>query len=243
LVIIFFVMTRAMASAILEAYASRLVEVCEGSWQLYLDEKIPRENPTTRANIVNDHMHAQMRRVLAEATATAAPRGDKPMYQLDALTVRLKLLKSDRSANVNTVVQSKIARQLPLDATDLDQPHQLVLTGMETEPPPPPPAPPYITIGPQLDKAGTEVADVRATMRFGRKKLWSLSLRDLAAFGTSPADITPIRPVAPDAPGLPGVAARLVPAAVDESPSPAAPLRPPAAIKTPDRKRKASADE
>lgn len=190
-------------------HAQDLVNLVEGAWAAYIDENIPRSNPTTRAGIVNDYMHDFVEVHLPTAERCAAARKDKPMYRLDDVTVRFKYLRHGRPTNIPTGVQAAIGGQQPLH----NQPVQIELefgdgptTGVAE--------PPYVTIGYTLDAAEADIEQLLAVYMIDDRVIWSLDLRGLAA--TTAVDVPMVTPIAPTPvmPELPAVTPR--PAAMAE---------------------------
>lgn len=210
-VIIFRMHQETDARGVLTSIASGLCTVVDGAWQAYLDEGIPRRNRTTRANIVNDYMHDLMSENVPEASATLAPRSDKPFYEFGGYAIRLKQLRRGRPSNVATKAQSTIEEQLSLDLSSLDVgPEQLAIDGLEADVVDPP-RPPYISVGYELDPTESEIDTISAVLWHRGKLEWRIDLRDLAAGaggveGNGPT--ATINPVAPAGPELPTIATK-----------------------------------
>jgi hypothetical protein len=214
MVIIIFMCSELVATTALTPVAGGLLQVVDGAWAAYVAEKIPRSNPTTRANIVNDYMHSLVSTHLPDIVPTKAPRGDKPFYLLGELTLRLKFLHSSRPSNVATGAQHAVAEQQTFDGMELAEPDvQLTLDGIDAAEKP---KPPYISIGYELDAAGAAISNVLAVLWEGNKLRWRIDLRNLA-IGTATAPAIPIVPAAPTAPGLPLIAAKTRPASAPGS--------------------------
>jgi hypothetical protein len=207
MVIIFWMHQEIDARGVLTPIASGLCTVVDGAWQKYLDEGIPRRNRTTRANIVNDYMHELMSEHVPEASATLAPRSDKPFYEFGGYAIRLKQLRGRRPSNVATKAQSTIEEQLSLDLSSLDVgPQQLALDGLEADVVDPP-RPPYISVGYELDPTESDIDTIAAVLWHRGKLEWCIDLRDLAT-GEGNGPTATINPVAPTGPELPTIATK-----------------------------------
>lgn len=216
------------ARTALSPYAEGLVAVVDGGWERYLAEGIPRRNPTTRANIVNDHQHDLMLTHVPSARATTAPRADKPFYIVNDLTIRLKYLKRLKPANVATSLQVAVTEQLDIDFAEFREPVQLVLEGLEIVELPTP-EPPYVTVGYTLDKTEADVQHVLAVMWEGSTLHWSIDLRDLAKGRGELPSCVPVTPPGP-VPLLPAINAKsgVTDMPKEAPPAPAVASEPPA---------------
>lgn len=210
-------LNRDHAATLLQPAAGPLVEAVQEAWDRYLAEGIPRFNRTTRANIVNDHMHACVLEKLPNLERLTSPRADKTFYAINGLAVRLKYLKGIRSRNIETYAQQAIGSQASIPGFSFPSAVQQQMElddirlrrGAE---------PPFVSVGYVLDSSESQVVKVLAVFECRGRKGWAIDLIDLAAAG----DVSRVFGVAPDEtlPHLPGIAAARPSTDVGETPAP-----------------------